>query len=105
MPVNSLDEEIRPPAAFSVVNVCTVTSCGGRNFASFPKKGPIRLPFRMRPVALAVAGVVFALMFLWFVTALVFRRRFQFGLPSLLVLVLAVGKQKEAATALANARC
>ena len=40
--------------------------------------------------ALGVVGVVMLLMFVWFSVALVFRRRFQFSLRTLLVLVVAV---------------
>ncbi len=40
--------------------------------------------------ALAVVSVVMLLMFLWFGVALLFRRRFQFSIRSLLVLVVAV---------------
>src|SRR5271165_1162947 len=40
--------------------------------------------------ALASVGVVMLLMLLWFALALIFRRRFQFSIRSLLVLVVAV---------------
>ena len=41
-------------------------------------------------VAIAAVGAVFVLMLLWFLIALVFRRRFQFSLRSLLLLVVVV---------------
>lgn len=41
-------------------------------------------------IAVAVVGVVFLAMLLWFIVALVFRWRFQFSLRSLLVLVVVV---------------
>ena len=41
-------------------------------------------------IAVASVGVFFLLMFLWFLAALVFRLRFQFGLLSLLVLTVVV---------------
>jgi hypothetical protein len=70
-------------------------------------------------ISVAAVGVIFALMLLWFIVALVFRRRFQFGVRSLLVLVVAVAlplswlkaemqaakKQEETVNALTNAGC
>ena len=41
-------------------------------------------------VAVAGVGVVLMTMLLWFLVALVFRRRFQFGIRTLLVLTVAV---------------
>ena len=41
-------------------------------------------------VAIAAVGATMVLMLLWFLVALVFRRRFQFSLRSLLLLPLAV---------------
>ena len=41
-------------------------------------------------IAVASVGVAFVLMFLWFLAALVFRRRFQFSILSLLVLTVVV---------------
>ena len=41
-------------------------------------------------VAIAAVGAVFVLMLLWFMVALVFRRRFQFSLRSLFLLVVVV---------------
>ena len=41
-------------------------------------------------IAVAVVGVAMLVMKLWFVVALVFRRRFQFSIRSLLVLTVAV---------------
>ena len=41
-------------------------------------------------IAVAVVGVTILLMLLWFTVALLFRRRFQFGIRSLLVLVVVV---------------
>ena len=41
-------------------------------------------------VAVVGIGVLLLLMLVWFVTALIFRRRFQFGIRTLLVLTLAV---------------
>ena len=41
-------------------------------------------------ICLATVGMAFLLMFLWFLAALVFRRRFQFSILSLLVLTVVV---------------
>ena len=41
-------------------------------------------------ICLATVGAAFVLMFLWFLAALVFRRRFQFSILSLLVLMVVV---------------
>ncbi len=41
-------------------------------------------------IAVAAVGVVFVVMLLWLIVALVFRRRFQFSIRSLLILVVVV---------------